>query len=552
MKSLRAVAMISVLSFCAGSAAGGSCRDDKVISAVIPQPRQVAFSGEDFLLSDRAKILYCNRGQGDDFAVTSFTAFLKEAYNLYVKTSAVDRAKAPAGMILVGNASKDAFLKEALRSQGFETSAKIGSEGYQLWVRADQIILHGSTPAGQFYGLQTLRQLVYKSEKGIAVKGVTITDYPRYQLRGFQFDAGRCPQSISMMKRIVRICSTFKLNFVLFREGDDELNAIDYETNKLGSLNPRAISIDEMAEFIEYAARRHIKVVPEIESLGHSGAKAYQYPGLVGRRGRTTRYEGIGLRIRKRRLVLEKDATYDLLDSIYSEWVPILSSPYIHLGCDEAGRGTGEHLARLTAILNKLAEKHGKSIRPIVWADAASTPRQLEQQVVRCLWAYGETGGRVIDENNRFLNRQGQNVKALAEPECRQEVIMAGGSDSYHKPLAKAKYENAMPNIYSWCRFGKDKPNFIGIFAVQWSGNQHDLWLPDDLTVAEYGWTPDKPTFDYQNCMARIMAALSRMKDYTDPKSYEIDRSCWDGIWLSEDDQWREDIMGLAIPICGE
>ena len=106
--------------------------------------------------------------------------------------------------------------------------------------------------------------------------------------------------------------------------------------------------------------------------------------------------------------------------------------------------------------------------------------------MIRCLWAYGESGGREIDANNKFLNRGKQGVKELAEPGCKEEVLMAGGSDSYHTPLAKAKYENALPNIYSWCQFGKDKPNFIGIFAVQWSGNQHDLWLPDDLTVAEY------------------------------------------------------------------
>ena len=112
--------------------------------------------------------------------------------------------------------------------------------------------------------------------------------------------------------------------------------------------------------------------------------------------------------------------------------------------------------------------------------------------------------------------------------------------------IAQVLFDQYLPREYDVF------PNFIGIFAVQWSGNQHDLWLPDDLTVAEYGWTPDEPTFDYQNCMGRIMAALSRMKDYTDPESYEIDRSCWDGIWLSEDDQWREDIMGLAIPIFGE
>jgi hypothetical protein len=223
----------------------------------------------------------------------------------------------------------------------------------------------------------------------------------------------------------------------------------------------------------------------------------------------------------------------------------------MHLGCDEAGGGSGEHLAKLVVILKELGKKHGKKIRPIVWADAAETPEALKAQVIRCLWAYGETGGRDIDANNPFLRGWNQ-LKDLLKPGCKEEVIMAGGSDSYHTPLAKCKYENALPNIYSWCQFGKDRPNFIGIFAVQWSGNQQDRWLPDDLTVAEYGWTPDKPAYDYQSAMARIKAALSKLKDYTNPKAYEVDRPCWDGIWLDDANNWSEDIMGRAIPIARE
>ncbi|MHC4638979.1 MAG: hypothetical protein ACYTBV_16000 [Planctomycetota bacterium] len=106
-----------------------------------------------------------------------------------------------------------------------------------------------------------------------------------------------------------------------------------------------------------------------------------------------------------------------------------------------------------------------------------------------------------------------------------------------------------MPNIYSCCQLGSDKPNFIGIFAVQWSGNQHDLWLPDDLTVAEYGWTPDKPAFNFEQCMRRIKESLLKLKDYTNPRPDEVDLPCWDDIWLTQDSKWGEDIMGRAIPI---
>jgi hypothetical protein len=134
------------------------------------------------------------------------------------------------------------------------------------------------------------------------------------------------------------------------------------------------------------------------------------------------------------------------------------------------------------------------------------------------------------------------------EPGSKEQVIMAGGSDSYHLPLAKLEYERALVNLYRWCRFGEDKPNFIGIMAVQWCGNQQDKWLPDYLTTAEYGWTPDKPEYSYTDCLARCQAALSRLNDYNSPADEEVGRSAWDGIWLDENGQWEEDIMGLAHP----
>jgi hypothetical protein len=52
--------------------------------------------------------------------------------------------------------------------------------------------------------------------------------------------------------------------------------------------------------------------------------------------------------------------------------------------------------------------------------------------------------------------------------------------------------------------------------------------------------------------MSRIKTALSKLKDYTNPRPDEVDRPCWDGIWLDDANNWGEDIMGRAIPISEE
>ena len=541
--------VVALLCLVAGSASAGpaATRPADVIDALIPQPRETTPTGADFVLKDGTVIACSTRAdESERFAFETFNEFLKDHGRppLQIVDLPAD-ADPPAGSIAIGLAPRDGFAARAILPAGAAPDTRIGDEGYQLLVSSDRVALSANTPAGAFYAVQTLKQLTRFEGGRAVIRGVRITDWPRYRLRGFQFDAGRSPHTIAAMKRIVRICSHFKLNFVVFREGDDELCAVRYKTNRLGSQNPTAVSIDDMAEFVKYASRYHVQVVPEIESLGHSSAKGFDYPDLIDDFGPKTTYPGIGIHHRKRRLILTKPEAYDLLESIYSQWVPILNTRYMHLGCDEAGGGSPEHLARLYAILKQLGDKNAKTIQPIVWADAAETPPELKGRYIRCLWDYGDGAGVSLD--NPHLVKQG--VRELVAPGCTEEAIMAGGSGSFHTPLSKTSYDKAFANLYTWSQLGNDHRNFVGLFAVQWSGNQQDLWMPDDVVCAEYGWSPDQPAYDFDRLMARVKAALAELKDYTNPRPDEVNRSAWDGIWLDENGGWKQDIMGKALPM---
>jgi len=515
--------------------------------ALIPQPQVARPTGEDFPVTKGTVIACSTRAdESERFAVETLNRYLGEQGRPPLKVVEIaPEAELPGGAIVVGLTPRDSFAGRALEQAGIALDDRVGDQGYQLLSSKDGAVLVAKTAVGAFYAIQTLKQLMRFADDGTFVAGASIADWPRYKLRGFQFDAGRSPHTVAAMRRIVRICSTFKLNFVIFREGDDELCSVRYKTNRLGSLNPTALAIDDVAEFVRYCSRYHVQVVPEIESLGHSSAKGFTYPDLIDDFGPKTKYPGIGIHHRKRRLILTKPESYELLRSMYSEWVPILNTAYMHLGCDEAGGGSPEHLARLYGFLAELGAQAGKTVRPIVWADAAQTPDNLKEHFVRCLWDYGDGAGVTLD--NPHLVRQG--LPMLLAPGCREEVIMAGGSGSFHTPLSKTSYDKAFANLRTWSQIGLDHPNFIGLLSVQWSGNQQDLWLPDYLVAAEYGWTPDKPAYDFERLMARVQGALAKIKDYTNPPTDEINRSAWDGIWLDEKGWWQRDIMGKALPM---
>jgi len=84
-----------------------------------------------------------------------------------------------------------------------------------------------------------------------------------------------------------------------------------------------SITTAEMREIVQYAADRHIMIVPEIEMPGHSGAAAHAYPEFFNKEGSAFNPAN--------------PQTYDFIRGILTEAAKIFPAPYIHFGGDEVG-----------------------------------------------------------------------------------------------------------------------------------------------------------------------------------------------------------------------
>lgn len=418
----------------------------------------------------------------------------------------------------------------------------MGEEGYSLRICGGGACVEAETALGLFWGAMTFRQMLrHNPGHGPAAPCALILDRPRYRRRGFQMDSGRSPNSPAQIRRIIRICSAFKLNCLFFREGDDELSAVRYRTNRLGRGNPRALSIDEMAGIAAFARRHGVTLVPEIESLGHSAAKAMSYPGLVSG-GFEHRYGNVAVHRRKAHLDPGNPRIYRLLESVYNEWLPVIDGPFVHLGLDEVAldaRAQALHLERLLALVDKVANRHGRRVTPMIWGDAPPTPAQYRGKVVRCLWSYANEGR--VGLGNPVL-RERQHVREVCAPGCVEPLFMAGGSASGHEPYSKSEYGPAFRNLGAWARWGAGKSRVQGLMAVQWSGNMLDKWLPDFLACADFAWRPPARTPGFDNEMGRIRRHLSVLRDAACPDRSEVDAPAWDGIWL-KGARWDRDVI---------
>ena len=187
-------------------------------------------------------------------------------------------------------------------------------EAYQLVVDPkDGITITGNTPAGVFYGLQSLRSLLPPAPRPAATSAkpasaapttmpaVRVVDAPRFGYRGFMLDVARNFASKADVLRILDLMARYKLNVLHFHLTEDESWRVEIpslpELTTVGAKRGHTLdssthmppafgsggelsnpygsgyySRSDYADILRYAAARHIQVIPEIEMPGHARA----------------------------------------------------------------------------------------------------------------------------------------------------------------------------------------------------------------------------------------------------------------------------------------
>ena len=203
-------------------------------------------------------------------------------------------------------------------------------EGYHLHTAGNQIIIEASDPRGLFYGAQTLRQLVTDNSGSRSIPAVDITDAPRFRWRGLLVDEGRHFFGKPTLLKIIDEMAAYKLNRLKLHLTDYEgwrLEITGYpKLTEFGSLTdgkPQYFTTAEMREIVQYAAERHIMVVPEIEMPGHAGAAARSYPEYFNKDASA--------------FDPANPKTYDFIRGILTEVARVFPGPYIDFAGDEVG-----------------------------------------------------------------------------------------------------------------------------------------------------------------------------------------------------------------------
>jgi hexosaminidase len=241
----------------------------------------------------------------------------------------------------------------ALRRQTTGPAAS-PDESYHLRITAAGASLTAVGPLGMQRGLATFRQVLESTPKGWRAQLCEIRDAPRFAWRGLLLDAARHFLPVPVVKRNLDAMAAVKLNVLHWHLCDDQGWRVE------SRLFPRLHTVAgatgyytqaEVREVVRYAAQRGIRVVPEFDLPGHTGALLAAYPRLGSNdsiKAVPTRW---GTSQNWALLDPTRESTYAMLDSVLTEMSALFPDKYFHIGGDENDGRQWRRSPRIAAFM---------------------------------------------------------------------------------------------------------------------------------------------------------------------------------------------------------
>lgn len=278
-----------------------------------------------------------------------------------------------------------------LRADGKLTTGA-GDERYGLEISDAGVRIWGPTAEAVHRGLTSIRQFIAASPRGRAATSqhIRIVDGPRFGWRGLSLDVARTFYSSDVIRRVIDMCSLYKLNVLHLHLTDDQGWRIEVpsrpaltEIGAIGAYGDRPggyYTCAEMAALVAYAGQRFVTIVPEIDMPGHCAAVFRSYPDLTTQDVHSASVDGdFGLELPA--LDPDRIQTWDFVEDVWADVIPQFpQSAYVHIGGDEAFGMSDEAHAAFVVKVVMVVRNHGK--RVIGWqevARAALSPEEVVQ-----------------------------------------------------------------------------------------------------------------------------------------------------------------------------
>jgi len=502
----------------------------KEVYNIIPLPRNIEMgAGNPFAINASTTISFPKKDEN----LKQIAAFLSE----YIQIST--------GIQLQVTDSPNSKSNIELQSN-FKNENK---EAYKFDVTQNKIIINGSTSAGTFYGVQLLRKvlMIQKANSTIELPNVSIVDYPRFGYRGMMLDASRHFAPVDFVKKFIDILALHNINTFHWHLTDDqgwrieikkypkltEIGSTRAETQVGKSKNeydgkPHGgfYTQNEIKEIVTYAQKRFITVIPEIDLPGHMMAALASYPeiGCAGKDYEVRKNWGVSEDV----LCVGNEKTFEFLEGVFEELIPLFPSNYFHIGGDECPKTSWENCPKCQAKITELG---------LVKDSKHSAEEKLQSYCISRIEKFLNSKGKKIIGWDEILEGgiapnatimswrsfQGgieaaqQGHDAIMTPSSHCYFDHYQGNDTKSEPLAIGGY-TSIERVYSFEPIpevlnSEQRKHIIGAQANLWreymptSDYVEYMILPRLAALSEVLWTtPEKK--NYANFITRLTDLL--------------------------------------------
>lgn len=296
---------------------------------------------------------------------------------------------------VVTDASKAAIVFEEDPANG------LGEEGYIMDIESDKLTVKADHNTGAYWATRSILQVAELNDGKIPTGSTK--DYPKYEVRGFMLDVARKPISMDTLEDIAKEMAYYKMNEFHIHLNDNLIFYEDYasaeearenaytgfrlQSNVVEGSNNGLNLADltnkdlyytkaDFREFILDCRSMGVKITPEFDTPGHSGAFTKVRPDLMLQDIRSGQANRAGEQFD---LSPEKyDESLAFVESIWDEYLTedmFDQSMTVHIGTDEY-YGEANRFRMFSDDLIEYIQSKGYTVR--LWGSLSSMPGEAD------------------------------------------------------------------------------------------------------------------------------------------------------------------------------
>ena len=445
--------------------------------------------------------------------------------------------------------------KEAKARIILDLNPQLPAEAYKLNVSKKQVRIEASRPAGFYYALQTLKQLMPRNVMaGVATSdhsqwslpSVEIEDAPRFEWRGFMLDEGRHFFGKDEIKRVIDMMAIYKMNRFHWHLTEDQGWRIEikkypkltetgaWRNSKVlayGDVKPDGeryggfYTQKDIKEIVAYAKKKFIEIIPEIDIPGHSQAAVAAYPEFLAcdpeNKHKVWLQQGISTDV----INVANPKAMQFAKDVIDELTELFPFNYIHLGGDECPTNKWQKNDECKKLLSEIGSSNFRDLQIYFYKQLkdyiATKPADQQRQLI--FWnevLHGNTS--ILGNDITIMAWIGANAAANQAAKQGMNTILSPQIPYYinrkqsklpTEPMSQGHGTETVEAVYNYQPL-KDvdaalQPYYKGVQANFWTEWVTEpsvleyLMLPRLAAVAEAGWTPQEKR-NYEDFKERI------------------------------------------------